>query len=140
MRHLGPLVAAVGLVALAASAEEKVSFQGLEVVPLGAERVKTFRDLKVKDAKKQDLVVVRLEVRWTGDKRHVLIKEGDVALKDARGKTHDCALSFVQAHAPADGAAGVLEVPFRVPAEAGLVSLRLGKIWVPFEVAASAPR
>jgi hypothetical protein len=140
MRRLGLSAAVVALFALAAGAEEKTSFQNPELAPVGGERVKAFRDLKVKDAKKQDIVVVRLEVRWTAEKRHVLVKDGDVALKDGRGKTHDCALHFVQASAPADGAPSVIEIPFRVPAEAAIVSLRLGKIWVPFENPASAPR
>ena len=138
MNRLAFATAAGVLAALTAGAGETTTFDGLEVAVVGTERVKAFRDLKVKDPKKQDLLVVRLEVRWTDEKRHILIKDDDLAVKDQRGKTHDCALGFVQASAPADGAPATLEVPFSLKTEAVAVSLRLGKIWVPIESAPGA--
>jgi hypothetical protein len=140
MNRLAFSTAAVVLGALAAGAGETITFQGLDVGVVGAERVKVFRDLKVKDPKKQDLLVVRLEVRWTAEIRHILIKEKDLAVKDERGKTHDCALDFVQASAPTDGAPTTLEVPFHLKTDAAVVSLRLGKTWLSLESApAGAP-
>jgi hypothetical protein len=128
MKRLAFSTAAVVLVALAAGAEETVKFKGLEVAVAGTERVKAFRDLKVKDAKKHDLLIVRLEVRWTEETRHILIKEGDLAVKDARGKSHDCALGFVQASAPPNGSSTTtIEIPFHLNADTTAVSLRLGK-------------
>ena len=138
MRHLAVATAATVLASLTAGAGEKATFGGLEVAVVGAERVKTFRDLKVKDPKKHDLLIVRLEIHWTDETRHILIKDKDLAVKDGRGKTHDCALGFVQASAPADGAPTTLEVPFHLKTEAVAASLRLGKAWLPLESAPPA--
>jgi hypothetical protein len=134
------VLAVVALIAATAAAEEKATFQGLEVAITGVERVKAYRDLKAKHPKKDDLVVVKLEVRWTADTRHVLFKDDDLALRDARGKTHRCALGFVQAAAPADGARTTIEIPFEVKAEAAIASIRLGKTWLPIDSPASEAR
>jgi len=127
MRRLALVGLAFGLALPMASAEETGAFDGHEIAIVSVARAKEFRDLKVKEAKKQDLAIVTLELRWRGEKRHVLIKDSDLEVRDARGKNHECALHFVQADAVEGEGPVRLEIPFYVPADAALVSLRVGK-------------
>ena len=127
MRRLALIGLSLGLALPAVCAEEKATFEGHELVVVSVARMKAFRDLKVKDAKTQDLAVVTVELRWRGDKRHVLIKEDDLSVRDTRGKSYDCALSFVQADAAEETGPARFEIPFQVRADVALVSLRVGK-------------
>jgi|WetSurMetagenome_2_1015567.scaffolds.fasta_scaffold663416_2 hypothetical protein len=127
MRRLALIGLALGFALPVAAAEQTGIFDGHEVAVVSVVRAKEFRDLKVKNAKKDDLAIVTLELRWHGEKRHVLIKEDDLEVRDARGKNHECALRFVQADALEDAGPARLEVPFHVAADVALVSLRVGK-------------
>jgi hypothetical protein len=140
MRRVALISLAFGFALPLARAEQTGTFDGHEVVVISVVRAKEFRDLKVKDAKKQDLAIVTLELRWRGDKRHVLIKEDDLAVRDARGKDHDCALRFVQADSLESEGPARLEIPFHVAADVALVSLRIGKTVLPLDSPASSPR
>jgi hypothetical protein len=123
-----------------ARAEDVPTYKGLELKVLGAERVKVYRDLKVKDEKKQDLLVVRLEVRWTEETRHLLIEDDDLSVKDAKGGSYGCALTFVQRTADANRTPSILEIPFRVKAEVAITTLRLDKTVIPIDSPASVSK
>jgi hypothetical protein len=139
-RRVSLLVAVIGGLAGASLvlADGAFTYAGLELSVKGVERVKAYRDLKVDNERKHDFVVVRLEVRWSAEKRHLLLEDDDLRLKDTRGKDYRCALKFVQSSAPADGHPTVLEIPFQVRSEAEPASLRVGKTIIPLE-AGSAP-
>jgi hypothetical protein len=140
MRGLALMGLALACGASFAYAEETVTFDGQEIAVVSVTRVKEFRDLKAKDVKKQDLAVVVLELRWKGEKRQVLIQDKDLAVRDARGGNHDCALRFVQAVAAPDESSARLEVPFHVKADVALTSLRIGKVSLAIASPASAPQ
>jgi hypothetical protein len=140
MRGLALMGLALAFGASFALAEETVTFDGQEIVVVSVARVKEFRDLKVKDVKKQDLAVVVLELRWKGEKRQVLIQDKDLAVRDARGGNHDCALRFVQAVAAPDESPARLEIPFHVKADVALTGLRIGKASLAIASPASAPQ
>jgi hypothetical protein len=140
MRWLALIASAVGLAPVWAWAEQTVTFDGHEIAVVSVARAKEFRDLKVKDAKKHDLAIVTLELRWRGDKRHVLLKDDDLAVRDAGGKNHDCALKFVQADAQEEEGPARIEIPFQVRADVALVSLRIGKSSLTIDSPASSPR
>lgn len=120
------------------SAEPQASYGGLELTVLGAERVSVYRDLKVKNDKKEQLLVVRLEVHWTAETRYILIEDQDLRVGDAGGKAYRSALTFVQATAAPGDASAVLEIPFRVKADATIVTLRVGKALLPIRSGPSA--
>jgi hypothetical protein len=129
------------LVALAAAAfgsELPPTYRGMEIAAIGAERVAAYRDLKVKDENKRDLLIVRLEVRWTAENRHLLIEDDDLRVRDANGRRHKCAFTFVQATASPGEEKTVVEIPFRVKKDAKIVSLEVGKIVLPLESAPAA--
>jgi hypothetical protein len=108
-------------------AEEPLPFDGIDLTYLGLERVTNFRELAVKNPKKDALVVVRFSFSWTADVRRLLIKDSDIALYEARGKKRRPALKFVQALAEPGETKRTIEIPFRVDADARLTTLSLGK-------------
>jgi hypothetical protein len=138
MRRLALIGLTLGLALPAARAEEKATFEGHEIAVVSVARMKEFRDLKVKDAKRQDLAVVTVELRWRGDKRHVLIKEDELSVRDTRGKSYECALSFVQADAAEEEGPVRFEIPFHVRADVALASLRVGKAVLAIDSPASS--
>jgi hypothetical protein len=140
MRRLALIGLAFGLALPAAHAMEAGTFEGHEIVVVSVARAKEFRDLKVKDAKKRDLAIVTIEVRWRGEKRHVLIRDNELAVRDARGENHECALRFVQADAVEEQGPARLEIPFQVRADVALQSLRVGKSLLAIDSPASAPQ
>ncbi len=140
MRRLALITLACGLASGVAWAEQTVTFDGHEIAVLSTVRAKEFRDLKVKDAKKHDLAIVTLEVRWRGDKHHILLKDDDLEVRDASGKNHECMLKFVQADAQEEEGPARLEVPFQVAADTALASLRIGKASLTIESPASVPK
>ena len=133
------VVIGLGLLAGGAGAADQPAASASPTLSLlGVERVKKYRDLEVKDPKKQDLAVVRVQVRWSAEVRHVLVKDDDLKLRDAAGRDYECLLHFVQASAPLDDAPGTLEIPFAVRVEAQLVSLRIGKTTLPLAAVSPA--
>lgn len=104
MHRWGLSAALVVLGVSAWGAEEAATFEGHELKVVSVARAKEFRDLKVKDTKKQDLAIVVVELRWTGEGRSVLIRDKDLSVRDSRGDNQECLLRFVQAASGADGA------------------------------------
>ncbi len=137
-------IASLSLAAFAGStaslAEEAPTYKGLGLKVLGAERVKAYRDLTVKDEKKHDLLVVRLEIQWNDETRHLLIEDDDLSVKDTKGGSYGCALSFVQRTADAARTPSVLEIPFRVKTDVSIVTLRLDKTLIPIDSPASVAK
>jgi len=140
MRRLALIVLTLGCALPLARAGESGIFDGHEVAVVSVTRAKEFRDLKVKNAKKEDLAIVTLELRWRGEKRHVLLKDDELSVRDARGKNHECALRFVQADALEDEGPARLEIPFHVAADVALVNLRIGKAVLTLDSPATSPQ
>jgi hypothetical protein len=119
-------------------AEDKIAHNGIELTYLGIDRVTNYRELTVKDAKKEELALVRLSIAWTGDKRQIVIKDSDVSLHESSGKKRGPALNFVQALAEPGETVRTIEVPFRVAKGVRLTTLRMGKSFLRIEAAPTA--
>jgi len=132
-RHLLFSLLLAPLALSAFGAETHVDYKGLQLSVVGAERVSAYRDLKVKNEKKEDLLIVRLEVRWTAENRYLLVEDDDLHVRDAGGRNHKCAFTFVQSTAEPEAESAVVEIPFRVKKDATIVSLEIGKTVLPIE-------
>jgi hypothetical protein len=102
-------------------------YQGVEIQPLSVERAKKYRDLAVKNERKHDLAIVRVSAKWNAQATRLLIKDSQLKLVDAKGKSQRCLLKFIQAHAPQDLSPSTIEMPFRVNVGVALKELRIGK-------------
>ncbi|MBN2371037.1 MAG: hypothetical protein JXO72_11180 [Vicinamibacteria bacterium] len=118
---LSALVAGVN-----AAGESVCKHQGVEIELLSIERTKTFRDLAVKNESKHDLVIVRVKAKWNAQATRLLVKDSDLKLTDARGKSRRCSLRFIQAYAPQDLSPSTIEIPFQVNAGVALKTLQIG--------------
>ncbi len=127
---LGLLAAGLFGIAHMAGAQEpiKKSFQGLELTILGIERDKVYRDVRVENEKKQDLLVVHLSVRWTPSARSLFLDDSQIRLRDNGGRAYSPALSFVQAMAEADLKDTLIDLPFIVRLNAQPQSLSLAQM------------
>ncbi len=114
-------------------AEDKVAFDGLELTYLGLERVTNYRELSVKNDKKEELALVRLAITWTESKRRLVLKDSDIRLHEPGGKGHDSAFHFVQALAEPGETTRTIEIPFRVTKGARFTTLRIGKSFLRIE-------
>jgi hypothetical protein len=110
-----------------AAGEPVCVYQGVEIQPVSVERAKAFRDLEVKNERKHDLAIVRVSAKWSAKAMRLLIKDSEIKVVDAKGKSKRCALKFIQAHAPQDLSSSTIEIPFRVDAGVALKELRIGK-------------
>jgi hypothetical protein len=133
MRRLLILVLALTTAPAWLRAEQKLTFNGIELTYLGLERVTNYRELSVKNAKKEELALVRIAIAWTEDKRQLVIKDSDISLYDPSGKGQGAALNFVQALAEPGESTRTIEIPFRVGKAVRLTTLRIGKSFLRIE-------
>ncbi|MCU0241452.1 MAG: hypothetical protein MUF51_03405 [Vicinamibacteria bacterium] len=113
-----------GAGAFAQSAKTQ-TYKGVAVTVLEYAHAKTYRDIKVPNAKKQDLLILKIQLRFSDKARSFMAPENKLRLRDEKGKSYAPALSFVQAFAAPGETETTTEIPFVVPAQMKPTSLLL---------------
>jgi hypothetical protein len=115
------------LIAGSVHADNPTKSAEIEMRIAGIARVKSYRDIRVKNEKKQDIAVVHISVVWTDELKHLFLADSDLLLIDVMGGQNKCALKFIQAEAPKNLAPTAIEMPFKVKAGVALKRLQIGK-------------